>query len=126
VGGLLQELKVNALMDVQLVEEPEACRELSEEQTTALFHIAQESLTNVRKHARAHTVRAHLAEEHGVFRMTIRDDGDGFDPAHHAPGLGLRNMRERAESLGGRLDVTSGNGHGTELHVELPVRAKGA
>jgi signal transduction histidine kinase len=84
--------------------------------------VAQESLANVRKHARASSVRARLARESGLFRMTIQDDGDGFDPAHHAAGLGLRNMRERVELLGGRLEVQSGEGRGTELLVELPLR----
>src|SRR3990172_3779428 len=56
IGGLLQQLKVNALLDVQLNEEPGACRRLSGEQIAGLFHVAQESLTNVRKHARASSV----------------------------------------------------------------------
>jgi len=105
VGGLLQELKVNALLDVQLIEESEACRGLSEEQTGALFHVAQESLTNVRKHARASSVSARLQQQDGVFRMTIADDGAGFDPARPGRGHGLRNMRERVEALGGQLGV---------------------
>ena len=120
VGGLLQELKVNALLDVQLREELGASRGLSEEQIAALFHVAQESLTNVRKHAQATTVAAQLDQRNGLFRMAIVDDGVGFDPARPQGGQGLRNMRERVEALGGRIDVAS-DGQGTRLTVELPL-----
>ena len=126
VGGLLQELKVNALLDVRLIEEPEACRGLSEEQIAALFHVVQESLTNVRKHAQAASVTARLEQWNGIFRMTITDDGVGFDPARLGSGQGLHNMRERVEALGGRLQVESANGEGTRLTVELPLAKEGA
>ncbi|MCH8188956.1 MAG: ATP-binding protein, partial [Proteobacteria bacterium] len=79
MGGLLQELKVNELMDVQLHEEAGACQGLSEEQISALFLVAQESLTNVRKHAQASHVSARLERQNGAFRMIIADDGIGFD-----------------------------------------------
>lgn len=126
VGGLLRELKVNALMDVQLLEESGACRGLSETQITALFHIAQESLTNVRKHAQADSVKARLEQENGVFRMTITDDGVGFDLTRQGSGQGLHNMRERVEALGGELDVQSEEGGGTRLTVEVPITMDGA
>ncbi len=126
VGGLLQELKVNALMDVHLVEEPGACRGLSDEQIGALFHVAQESLTNVRKHARASSVTARLEQRDGAFRMVIDDDGVGFQPDRPGGGQGLRNIRERVEGLAGRLQVESAAGRGTKLLVELPLAKEGA
>lgn len=125
VGGLLQELKVNALLDVRLMEEPDACRGLSEEQIAALFHVAQESLTNVQKHARASSVSARLEHRDGVFRMTIADDGVGFDPARPGGGQGLYNMRERVEALGGRLQVESASERGTRLSIELRLAKEG-
>jgi signal transduction histidine kinase len=124
VGSLLQELKVNALLQVELDERPGACAGLSEEQTRALFQIAREALANARKHARARRVSARLEQEHGVFRMTITDDGDGFDPGRGGRGQGLRNMRERTAALGGELAVASGNGRGTCVTLSLPL-AKG-
>ena len=126
VGGLLQELKVNDLMDVQLVEAPGACKGLSEDQITALFHVAQESLTNVRKHAQAAHASARLERQNGAFRMIIADDGVGFDTARPGGGQGLHNMRERMAALGGRLHVESMNGQGTRLIVELPLAQEGA
>jgi signal transduction histidine kinase len=121
VGGLLRELKVNALMDVSLAEEPAACRGLSREQITALFHVAQEALTNVRKHARASRVTACLARRDGILRMTIADDGIGLDATRASGGQGLRNMRERVEALGGRLEVRPADPRGTEVRAELPI-----
>ena len=125
VGSLLQQLKVNALLNVQLVEESGACRGLSEEQIAALFHVAQESLTNVHKHAQAGSVKARLEQQDGTFRMTIADDGVGFDPARPGSGQGLHNMQERVEALGGRLEVQSADGKGTQLTVELPLAMEG-
>lgn len=126
VGGLLQELKVNALVEVQLIEEPKACRGLSEEQVAALFQVARESLTNVQKHAQASSVSARLRQGDDNFRMTITDDGVGFDPARPGGGQGLHNMRERVEALGGRLQLESSDGRGTRLTVELPLAKEGA
>ncbi len=126
VGALLQELKVNTLVDVSLAEAPGACRGLSPDQITALFHVAQESLTNVRKHAQASCVAARLEGRNGVFSMIIADDGIGFDPARPGGGQGLRNMRERLEALGGRLEVHCANGKGTEVSAEVPLEMEGA
>ena len=125
IGGLLQELKVNDLLDVQLVEEQGACGDLTEEQMAALFHVAQAGLANVRKHANAACVSASLQRRNGAFLMTIQDDGVGFDPGQPGSGQGLRNMRERVEALHGRLRMESSKGNGTRLAVEVPVAAEG-
>jgi signal transduction histidine kinase len=121
VGGLLRQLQVNALLDVQLVEQPGACQRLTEEQTNTLFLVAQEALTNVRKHASASQVTARLAQQNGLFTMTVTDNGAGFDPSGPASGQGLRNMRDRLERLGGKLHVRSGQGQGADVVVEMPL-----
>lgn len=121
VGSLLQELKVNSLANVRLIESPGACRGLSEEQVSELFLVAQESLTNVRKHAKAQGVIARLEQEDGLFRMIISDDGVGFDADRATGGQGLNNMRERLQRLGGRLVVLSRAEKGTRLEIEVPL-----
>lgn len=96
--------------------------DLPGETATALFRIAQESLTNVAKHARATQVhiRLHVDENHR--RFSIRDDGCGFDPDSATSGLGLIGIRERVRMLGGRFTIDSKPGEGTRLEIELPDR----
>lgn len=99
-------------------------RELPAEVKTALFRVAQESLTNAVKHAAARQVQLLLAfEPGGHLRMTVTDDGRGFDEQavhlHPEQGIGLRNMRERLAAIGGRLEVSAQPGHGTQIDARL-------
>lgn len=92
----------------------------------ALYRIAQEAITNVRKHAGASRVRLALREEEGAIVLEVEDDGRGFDPGV-APGgvsFGLTGMRERASLAGGELWVTSEPGRGTRLEVRIPRQAQ--
>ena len=90
-----------------------------------LYRIAQEALTNVRKHAAAEHVRVRLSESEGGVAMEITDDGVGFQPQDAlvaAPGhMGLAAMRERAEMAGGRCELHSLPGQGTTLDVWMPA-----
>jgi two-component system NarL family sensor kinase len=89
-----------------------------------LYAIAQEALTNVRKHAHAKEVGIALRARHGEVRLTVQDDGAGFVPgrvAGQAAGYGLQGMRERARLLGGRLRVRSRPGHGTRVTAIVPL-----
>ncbi len=99
-------------------------RELPDEQATALYRIAQEALTNVERHAGAHRVTVALAFDPDATRLTVRDDGSGFDVARMQVdprrGIGLRNLRERIAALGGQFGIVSGTG-GTELQAVLPL-----
>jgi signal transduction histidine kinase len=98
---------------------------------TALFRVAQEALTNVRKHAQ--TERVHIAlgrRDDGVVHLEVRDWGRGFgEPADAeqkggGPGerVGLSSMQERVTLLGGRLQVRSEPGKGTAVLAEIPVQ----
>jgi len=96
---------------------------LSEEVETALYRIVQEALTNVVKHANAHTVSVVLTRNDERVVVVVEDDGRGFDPLiRREDGLGLLGMRERIELVDGRLTVESGSGHGTTIAVEVPPR----
>ncbi|MBE1535047.1 sensor histidine kinase [Actinomadura algeriensis] len=83
-----------------------------------LLRVVQESLANVRRHAEATAVRVSL--EYGdAVRLTIADDGRGFDPGTVRDGFGLRSMRGRVAESGGTFDVRS-SPDGTEIVVEVP------
>lgn len=100
--------------------------ELSPEAKTALFRIAQEALTNVRKHAAAQSVQIRLGFDAAAVRLEIGDDGIGFDvdalQLDPQRGIGLRNMRERMGAIGGRLHLRAGR-DGTTITAQLPARA---
>ena len=90
------------------------------------YRVIQEAVTNVGRHAAASSCRVRLARRANALRVTIDDDGRGFDagsPAgDRAPrGLGLVSVRERVTGLGGTLTVESHPGHGTHLVAEIPL-----
>jgi len=88
----------------------------------ALYRIAQEALTNVRKHAYAHSVEILLDDADGGVLMRISDDGKGFRTAEAAPShYGLSMMKERAEAEGGWLRVLSAPGAGATVECWLPA-----
>ena len=90
-----------------------------------LVRIIQESLTNVRKHARAKTATIEVRRRDDRLLITVRDDGAGFAQAGLSrsvfPRFGLSTMRERAESIGGTFAIESTPGGGTIVNVEVPL-----
>ncbi|MGZ8612645.1 MAG: sensor histidine kinase [Actinomycetota bacterium] len=95
-----------------------------------LYRIAQEAITNARKHARATRIDVTLEPNDGGVLLRVRDDGEGFDIAivdDPPPGhIGLGAMIERAELAGGRLRIDSARGSGTGIDVWLPAAPLGA
>jgi two-component system nitrate/nitrite sensor histidine kinase NarX len=90
-----------------------------------IMHIVQESLSNIRKHARASQVRVIVRRETGCIGIDIEDDGVGFDPASDPNCLsdrhvGLKIMRERAHRIGGECRITSKPGSGSRVTLTLP------
>ncbi len=95
-----------------------------------LYRILQEALRNVEKHARARRVTVRLTLPNACVQLAIKDDGIGFDPAHHPArqngkgGFGLLGMRERAAGVGGTHQVKSSLRAGTEIVVRVPLPRK--
>ena len=88
--------------------------------------ILQEALTNVMRHAQAHTVEISLTLEDDVMCMTIADDGVGFvQHQGRSTSFGLVGMRERVLMLGGRLELDSELGEGTTLRAYIPLHHVG-
>jgi signal transduction histidine kinase len=105
---------------------------LPQEVETTLFRVAQEALTNIRKHAEASKVRIVLDRPPNAVRLLVRDEGRGFRPNGptttngRGEKIGLSGMRERVSLLGGRFELHSEPGRGTtiEAEVELPETEK--
>ena len=106
------------------VEEGDECA-LSPEVKTAAFRIAQEAVTNVLRHAQASNVWVTLATRPPDLELSVRDDGAGFDlrTSRRSPadGFGLSSMEERVRLVGGRLEIRSSPGAGTEVWARFPM-----
>jgi two-component system, NarL family, sensor histidine kinase UhpB len=107
-------------LDLQLGEWPAG---LPAEAELQLYRILQEALGNIERHAGARRVEVRLESDPaaGLLRLQVRDDGRGFDPSRARTGMGLVDMRERAEFQGGRCVVHSAPGRGTEILVVIPA-----
>jgi PAS domain S-box-containing protein len=93
----------------------------SPEQEPQLLAIAIEALNNALRHAQATNIGLTLRSDAATLTLTIGDDGKGFDPGQASAGLGLTTMRERAERLGGTLQVASAPDAGTRVTVTIPL-----
>jgi two-component system sensor histidine kinase UhpB len=94
---------------------------------TVLFRVAQEALTNTLRHAETKEVDLCLEYKPGSVLLKISDKGNGFDPdqVFVAPrGWGLAGMKERAESVGGEMQIESSPSQGTTVEVEIPIPSK--
>ena len=99
---------------------------LTAEEELVIYRVAQESLTNVARHAGAESVDLRLGRTpDGGVELVVRDDGVGIDPAAAASSDGIRGMRERALLVGARLDVARESPHGTRVTLRLPPEEQG-
>jgi signal transduction histidine kinase len=88
----------------------------------AVYRIAQEAIHNTIKHAQATRLKIEIDCTSSGLVMELTDNGNGFDVEGFFPGhLGLRSMRERAESLDGNVDISSRPGEGTRIRTEIPI-----
>ncbi len=134
VHGLVPALKADAASfreqhqttcSVQVSGEP---IHLAPEIEIAAYRIVQESLNNVAAHAQAQHVLIHVHLELSRLCLVVEDDGVGFDPgtvhAEESREMGLIGMRERAQSIGGQLQVESAPGRGTRITLQVPLAAE--
>jgi signal transduction histidine kinase len=111
---------LDIIIDVNGIEE----LDVEQEVHLAVYRILQEQLTNVLKHAAASKADVSLDFNEGQLKMVIRDDGKGFNIAVKSSGIGLHNMKSRAETVGGLLSLQSAPGTGTELRLTIPLVTK--
>jgi signal transduction histidine kinase len=100
------------------IDAPSSLPQLPAAVEVAAYWIAQEALTNVRRHAHAHTCSVRVAVEPTVLRLEVADDGGGFTSV--STGIGLHTMKERAAEIGGTCEISSRSGGGTLVTASLP------
>jgi signal transduction histidine kinase len=127
VGGLAalaDEFRVNSMVDVDLETADAQDSDLPSELIGQLLSIAREALSNIARHSKATRGSVRVETVDDIIRLIISDNGVGFDPAkpRGVGHQGMVNMRARASSVGGRLEVQSEPSAGTRIIVEVPRR----
>jgi two-component system sensor histidine kinase DevS len=120
---LIDETRANTRIDISLNSPEDGSVILPTMTATALFHITQEALANIAKHAQAHQAKINLWTAPGRVLLEIADDGAGFDPqkTQMALGHGLANMATRAHKVGGDIEINSEPGKGTSILTWAPL-----
>jgi two-component system sensor histidine kinase DevS len=123
IQRLVHEFKANTLIEVNLKGPEDELYSLPESQAVALFHICQEALANIAKHAKARRVDVVVWTTPDRALLEVRDDGRGFDPekVKLTIGHGLSNMETRAANAGGDVDITAEPGNGTSVLAWVPM-----
>src|SRR5688572_468292 len=122
LNRLINEFRAHTLVNVQLSGSEHELQELAQPRAMALFHICQEALANIAKHARATQVDISLWCTEERVLMEIHDNGKGFEmeKVNATIGHGLANMQTRARSIGGDVDISSVIGEGTTVLAWVP------
>lgn len=122
IQRLTNELRLNTLLDINLQGPQDDFPNLQETNALALFHICQEALANIAKHARARSVQVTLWKTPHRALLEVSDDGRGFDVENQklSIGHGLANMQTRAHNVGGDVELTAEPGSGTTVLAWVP------
>lgn len=118
---LVRNWNVNGRMQITL-EVIDLFHKLDAQMELALYRIAQELITNAVRHSGATTIFVQLIDYGKSLVLMVEDDGTGFDIEMDRGGLGLRNIRSRAELLDGTVDIDPSPGKGTVTTVEIPIK----
>jgi two-component system, NarL family, sensor histidine kinase DevS len=122
LGRLVSEFRQNTKIEISLAGPKDPVSDLPPVNAMALFHICQEALANIAKHAHANKVTIDLWSTSDRALLEIQDDGDGFDleKASKTVGHGLANMQTRVGNVGGDLDIITAPGEGTTILAWVP------
>ena len=129
VGALAQRLKETTDSMLAGIEHSFCAEDAALERELPLEHKRQvllyfkEALHNIMRHSGATHAEVSIGGDEKFFRLTVKDDGCGFNAAAPVSGAGVTGMKQRAQTLGGRLDIVTAPGAGTTLALEVPWRA---
>jgi signal transduction histidine kinase len=110
--------------DVEVFLDIEPDKNLTLDQKLALYRVVQEAISNIAKHSQATKVEIRLIYLERKIQLDVSDDGVGFDVNQPRKGMGLNFMKERVESLDGKLEVISQSGKGSQIRILLPMSNK--
>ena len=128
--GMEVQTHIESCAALPLESQPDEPERLPGEVETALFRIAQESLTNAARHGQAKHVQIRICRQETAIGLFVEDDGIGFEPAQDRKpaesgasrqGVGLEGMRERAQLLGGTLTLCARPGQGCKVAIHIPL-----
>jgi len=120
IASLCRHWRENSGVDCHL-RVGDAADALNDDVCLSLYRVVQEALTNIMRHAGASEVHVNLGVKEDGVRLTIRDNGCGFDPDAQTDGIGLIGLHERMDLLGGSMYIESAPGKGTRLVFHIPV-----
>jgi two-component system, NarL family, sensor histidine kinase UhpB len=121
VGELVEELNMVGKFQLRLKTDGFTETVLDDNKKLMLYRVVQEGLNNVVKYAAASEVNVSFCNQDGQLKLTIQDNGQGFDPAKKAKGIGLRNIESRVAYYAGSVEIDAAPGKGTTLSVLLPL-----
>jgi signal transduction histidine kinase len=119
VQWFAERCSVDRVIDIK-VEACSGCFYLPSSESTTLYRVAQEALSNVVRHSGAKQAFVSFTCDEQTIGLTVRDDGVGFDIDQNNEGLGIFGMQERVELLGGKLKIESTTGKGTQVSAVIP------
>jgi len=124
MAGLVRAMTGDHALRFSLQVDPEAADRVTPSQAANLLSITKEAMSNSLRHSNGRNGLVSLRLENGFVRLTVEDDGTGFNPrdtTDHGHGHGLRNIQARAHELGARCEVVSVTGQGTRVVLEIPL-----
>jgi signal transduction histidine kinase len=117
-----REVSRTSEMEVE-VQSENVSEDLPDEYNVTIYRLVQEALNNAVRHSGARNARVRVEQSDGQIRLSVGDDGRGFDPAR-ARGMGMLGMEERVRRLGGHIEFRSEPGRGTTITAQLPIEVK--
>ena len=119
----LKEFEKNTRIKTEFENMIDNLDDLTQDRTTSIFRILQETMTNILRHAEASRVKVRLEKTGNYLNLTVKDDGVGIEHEEldKPDSLGITGMRERAHLLGGTIHFEGEKGVGTRVTLEIPV-----
>ncbi len=123
-GTLLANVQADSSLQINYVVFPkEEAFNIDQRIEISVYRIIQEAMNNIMKHAQANQVEVQLTKSEAELDVMIEDDGKGFDANVLAKGIGLKNMRDRVETMGGEFHIDTRLNKGTILSFSIPLKS---